>query len=240
MAVNLYGQAAELYKIRKICDDNDLFLIEDNAQSHGATCLNKVAGSYGHINATSFYPGKNLGALGDAGAITTDSEDLAKKVKLLRNYGSEVKYKNEIIGHNSRLDELQAAFLSIKLKHLAEQNLQRIKNADLYNELLSGTGDIILPRVAEGCTSVYHIYQIRTQCRDLLQEHLKHHNINTMIQYPTPPYLQNAYAHLGYKEGDFPLAEEIANTTLSLPMDPFLSVEDIEYVCTSIKSFFNT
>lgn len=239
MPVNLYGQAAELDNIRAICKEHNIFLIEDNAQAHGATCLNKATGSYGDINATSFYPGKNLGALGDGGAITTDSEEFAKRVKLLRNYGSEVKYKNEIIGHNSRLDELQAAFLSIKLKHLEEQNQQRIKKAGLYNSLLVNTGDIILPQLAEGCSSVYHIYQVRTQHRNLLQDHLTRNNIATMIHYPTPPHLQKAYAHLGYRSGDFPFAEEIANTTLSLPMDPFLAEEDIQYICASIKSFFN-
>jgi len=177
--------------------------------------------------------------LGDAGAITTDDESLAHKIRLLRNYGSSVKYKNDIIGYNSRLDELQAAFLKIKLKQLKLQNIQRIRNAGLYNNKLSNTGDIVLPQLADNCSSVFHIYQIRTRYRSALQEYLAKKNIGTMIHYPTPPHLQQAYENLGYKQGDFPIAEEIADTTLSLPMDPFLTENEIEYVSASIKSFFD-
>lgn len=240
MAVNLYGQAAELNKILEICNKHKIFLVEDNAQAHGAICENKITGSFGIVNATSFYPGKNLGALGDAGAITTNDEKIYKKIKLLRNYGSEVKYENEIIGHNSRLDELQAAFLSIKLRKLTDQNNHRIKCAQLYNDLLNEVGDIILPKLAKSCSSVFHIYQIRSKYRTLLQNELAINNISTMIHYPKPPHLQKAYSFLDYKIGDFPIAEEIANTTLSLPMDPHISDDEILKICTVIKNVFNT
>jgi dTDP-4-amino-4,6-dideoxygalactose transaminase len=240
MAVSLYGQAAELVKILKICNKHNIHLVEDNAQAHGATCEKQITGSFGIVNATSFYPGKNLGALGDAGAITTNDETIYNKIKLLRNYGSQIKYENEIIGHNSRLDELQAAFLSIKLKRLNEQNRHRIRSAQLYNDHLNGIGDIILPKDAKDCTSVFHIYQIRSKYRTLLQNELMKNNISTMIHYPKPPHLQKAYSYLDYKIGDFPIAEEIANTTLSLPMDPHISNDEIFKISSVIKNFFNT
>ena len=240
MAVNLYGQAAELVKLLKICNKHKIYLIEDNAQAQGATCEKQMTGSFGIVNATSFYPGKNLGALGDAGAITTNDEKIYNKIKLLRNYGSQIKYENEIIGHNSRLDELQAAFLSLKLKMLNEHNSHRIRIAQLYNDHLIGIGDIILPIVAEDCTSVFHIYQIRSKFRTLLQNELALNNISTMIHYPKPPHLQKAYSFLNYKIGDFPIAEEIANTTLSLPMDPHISDDEILKICNVIKNVFNT
>lgn len=238
MAVNLYGQSAELHKISKICQENSIYLIEDNAQSQGATCLDKPTGSFGIINATSFYPGKNLGALGDAGAITTDNKLLNEKAKTLRNYGSKIKYENKVIGVNSRLDELQAAFLSIKLRSLAYQNSLRIKNAEIYNELLGEIGEIEIPQLADSCTSVYHIYQIRSRERDRIQKELSKVGVGTMIHYPTPPHLQEAYSYLGYQRGDFPIAELIANTTLSLPMDPNLEESEIVYICDTIKKLF--
>ena len=239
MPVNLYGQACELDKIQQIAFKYNLFIIEDNAQAQGAMCNNKLTGSYGIINATSFYPGKNLGALGDAGAITTNDSNLYEKIKMLRNYGSHIKYVNEVIGHNSRLDELQAAFLNIKLKKLKEHNDIRNNNALYYNNSLANVGDLILPKNANNCTSVYHIYQIRTKYRNQLQDYLFNENINTMIHYPIPPHLQKAYEFLGYKSGDFPISESIANTTLSLPMDPFITKSEIQKVSETIKSFFN-
>jgi len=239
LPVNLYGQACELDKIQQIANKYNLFIIEDNAQAQGAMCNNKLTGSYGIINATSFYPGKNLGALGDAGAITTNDNNLFEKIKMLRNYGSQIKYVNEVIGHNSRLDELQAAFLNIKLKKLKEHNNLRNINALIYNDNLENVGDLILPQNTNNCTSVYHIYQIRTKYRSQLQDYLSNENINTMIHYPIPPHLQKAYEYLGFKSGDFPISELIANTTLSLPMDPFLTKSEILIVCDSIKSFFN-
>lgn len=238
MAVNLYGQSAELNKISELCKKYDIYLIEDNAQSQGATCSGKPTGSFGIINATSFYPGKNLGALGDAGAITTSDKTLAEKVRVLRNYGSHIKYENNVIGVNSRLDEIQAAFLSVKLKMLKSHNDARIQNADIYNTLLKNVGDICLPQLANGCTSVFHIYQIRSKQRNRIQAALSHHGIGTMIHYPKPPHLQKAYSNLGYTIGDFPIAESIAATTLSLPMGPYLTENEIIIICDLIKKLF--
>ena len=239
LAVNLYGQSAELNKLKAICTKYNLYLIEDNAQSQGAKCDNKLTGSFGDINATSFYPGKNIGAFGDGGAITTDNFELLNKIITLRNYGSKIKYFNDVIGYNSRLDELQAAILSVKLKYLDLENEHRVQMACKYNILLSSVGDLVLPKIAENCTSVYHIYSIRTKKRDDLQKYLNSQDISTMIHYPLPPHLQKAYIDLGYKKGDFPIAEEIANTSLSLPIGPHLSVDETEYICEKIKHFFN-
>jgi dTDP-4-amino-4,6-dideoxygalactose transaminase len=238
MAVNLYGQACELDKIKAICTKHSLFLVEDNAQAQGATCNNIATGSFGDISGTSFYPGKNLGAIGDAGAITTNNELYMNLVNVYRNYGSRKKYYNECIGYNSRLDELQAAFLRVKLKDLSSQNEYRINLAKIYCELLKNNEHIILPLLAVGCTSIYHIFMIRTKNRDMLQKYLQERNIQTMIHYPLPPHLQEAYKGLNFKRGDFPISEEIAETSLSLPMGPHLTCDDIEYVANNINSFF--
>jgi len=197
-----------------------------------------MAGSIGHINATSFYPGKNLGALGDGGAVTTNDEVLDKKIRIIRNYGSEKKYYNSEKGINSRLDELQAAFLSAKLVKLDEHNKQRNEIANFYNAQLKGVGDIIPPVLAPGCTSNFHLYVIRSEKREELSVYLNKNNIGTMIHYPVPPHLQKAYAELNYKKGDFPLAEEIAETCLSLPVYPGLLHESVNYVCEKIKQFY--
>ena len=238
LAVNLYGQAAQLKEIKRICDKNNLYLLEDNAQAQGATCNEKLTGSFGKINGTSFYPGKNLGALGDAGAITTNDELLYNKVKILRNYGSEKKYFNLVRGYNSRLDELQASILRIKLKELVNENQIRQKIADIYFDILSGIGDIILPKISSGCTSVFHLFVIRTKYREKLIKFLNESDIETMIHYPIPPHLQNAYKDLEYRKGDFPIAELIADTALSIPIGPHLKDTDIEYVCEKIKMFY--
>ena len=238
MPVNLYGQAAELDKIEKIARKYNLLVVEDNAQSQGSMCAGRLAGSFGDINGTSFYPGKNLGALGDAGAITTNDEALANKVISLRNYGSMKKYYNDEKGYNSRLDEMQAAFLSVKLKYLIQDNAARNQVAAWYTEILSGVGDIILPVVAENCTSVYHVYMIRTHQRDALQEHLHKNGIGTVIHYPIPPHLQKAYQDLNYQKDAFPLAEVIAETCISLPMSPILTHSEVEQVAECVKGFF--
>jgi dTDP-4-amino-4,6-dideoxygalactose transaminase len=239
MVVNLYGQSAELSEIDKICKSKHIFLIEDNAQAQGAKYKGISTGSFGIINATSFYPGKNLGALGDAGAITTNNKDLYEKVKTLRNYGSKIKYINEIKGINSRLDELQAGFLSLKLLDLKKQNNYRKLCSKKYFEILNSESQIILPIIDKYCSSVYHIYLIRTKKRDELQKYLNLFSIQTMIHYPVPPHLQSAYNDLGYVKGDFSIAEEIANTALSLPMGGHLSLSDIEFVGKKIIDFFN-
>jgi dTDP-4-amino-4,6-dideoxygalactose transaminase len=239
LVVNLYGQAAELDSLKEIADKHNLFLLEDNAQAQGAKCNNKTTGSYGIVNATSFYPGKNLGALGDAGAITTNDEILYKKILELRNYGSNIKYYNEVKGYNSRLDEIQAAFLNVKLLNLDIDNEKRVTLATKYNELLYNLSEIELPIIANNCTSVFHIYMIRTKKRKQLSEYLNSKGIATMIHYPVPPHLQNAYKDLKYLIGSFPIAEEIANTCLSLPMGPHLEIKDIEIVSNEIINFFN-
>jgi dTDP-4-amino-4,6-dideoxygalactose transaminase len=238
MPVHLYGQACQMDEIMVIADRHGLFVIEDNAQSQGASFNGKLAGSWGNINGTSFYPGKNLGALGDAGAVTTNDSVLAKKAAVLRNYGSEKKYYNEVIGFNMRLDECQAAFLSVKLKYLLSWTEDRQKIAGWYNEKLQGLSDIILPRVAAGATHVYHLYVIRTKMRNALQQHLTERGVGTLIHYPVPPYLQQAYESLGFKKGAFPIAEELADTCLSLPMWPGMRDVEVQYVVDQIKTFF--
>lgn len=237
--VNLYGQACELEEIMKIAKQYNLFVVEDNAQAQGATYNGKKTGSFGDCNATSFYPSKNLGALGDSGAVTTNSDALNEKVSMLHNYGSHKKYYHEVLGYNSRLDELQAALLSIKLKYLEEWNNERIKIAEIYSQLLSGVGDIVLPQLANAATCIYHLYVIRTKKRDALQKFLDENGIGTIIHYPVPPHLQNAYKSLGHKKGDFPIAEEVAETCISLPMFPGINEKDVNEVVTTIKKFYD-
>jgi dTDP-4-amino-4,6-dideoxygalactose transaminase len=240
MPVHLYGQACEMDAIMLIAEKYGLYVVEDNAQAHGAAFQNKLTGSFGDVNGTSFYPGKNLGALGDAGAVTTNDDTLAQKIRILRNYGSEIKYHNEVIGYNHRLDEMQAAFLSVKLSYLNEWTKQRQQIAQSYTETLKNIGDLILPVTHPDATHVYHLYVIRTQHRDALQHHLTNHGIGTMIHYPIPPHKQNAYTSLGYQKGDFRIAEEIADTCLSLPIWPGMTNEQIGYVTTTISNFFHT
>ena len=239
MPVHLYGQACEMEAILDIASLNNLNVIEDNAQAQGASYNGKLTGSFGQINGTSFYPGKNLGALGDAGAVTTDNPELAQKAKTLRNYGSQRKYYNEVIGFNMRLDECQAAFLSVKLNHLNSWNAQRQAIAATYNGRLKGVGDLILPVVAKGARHVYHQYVIRTKHRGALMSFLADRQIGSFIHYPIPPHLQEAYQNLGFKKADFPIAEEIADTCLSLPVWPGLTDEDIIEIADQINQFFD-
>ncbi len=239
MPVHLYGQSCEMESINSIAKKHNLFIIEDNAQSQGASYNGIITGAWGDINGTSFYPGKNLGALGDAGAITTNNEELAKKAMILRNYGSQKKYYNAVIGHNMRLDECQAAMLSIKLNHLNSWNQQRQEIAKWYSNYLSECKELILPSVADGATHVYHLFVIRTSKRDKLQEHLNKHEIGTLIHYPIPPHLQEAYLHLGFKQGAFPIAEEIAETCLSLPIWPGMKELEVKIIADCILNFFN-
>lgn len=238
MPVHLYGQACEMEAIMEIAGKHNLYVIEDNAQAQGAMFNGKLTGGWGDVNGTSFYPGKNLGALGDAGAVTTNDEALAKRAAVLRNYGSEVKYKHDEIGFNMRLDECQAAFLSVKLKYLQEWIRQRQQIAASYSEALKGVGDLVLPIIADNATHVFHLYVIRTSKRDRLQKHLTENGIGTLIHYPIPPHLQKAYEHLGFKKGDFPIAEEMADTCLSLPLWPGMTETDVEMVAETIKIFY--
>lgn len=238
MPVHLYGQACEMDAIMSIAEKHNLFVIEDNAQSQGACYNGKLTGSWGDINGTSFYPGKNLGALGDAGAVTTSDVQLANKARVLRNYGSEKKYFNEVIGYNMRLDECQAAFLSVKLKRLSEWTKQRQAIAEQYDKALAGIGDIVLPYIHPRATHVYHLYVIRTNQRIALQQHLQKNDIGSLIHYPIPPHLQEAYKALGHTKGSFPIAEEIANTCLSLPMWPGMNGEEVAFVAQKIRAFY--
>jgi dTDP-4-amino-4,6-dideoxygalactose transaminase len=228
MPVHLYGQACEMDAIMEIAKAHNLYVVEDNAQAHLSSFKGQLTGSFGDVNGTSFYPGKNLGALGDAGAVTTNNEELADRIKTLRNYGSAVKYYNEEIGYNNRLDELQAAFLRVKLNYLQEWTNQRKEIAQWYNEELKLRNDLVLPYVHENADHVYHLYVVRTSNREKLQQELTEKGVQTMIHYPVPPHLQKAYKHLGYKEGDFPIAEEIARTCLSLPVWPGMKENEVE------------
>jgi dTDP-4-amino-4,6-dideoxygalactose transaminase len=237
MPVHLYGQCCEMEAIMALAEKHSLYVIEDNAQAQGATYKGKPTGSWGHINGTSFYPGKNLGALGDAGAVTTNDDKLAKQAAALRNYGSQQKYHNEVIGFNMRLDECQAAFLSVKLKYLPEWTQQRQQIAAWYNEALKDIAGLTLPVTAPGATHVYHLYVVRLKERDALQKHLANEEINSLIHYPIPPHLQGAYAGLGFAKGSFPVAEEIADTCLSLPLYPGMQQTDVQLVARSISAF---
>jgi dTDP-4-amino-4,6-dideoxygalactose transaminase len=239
MPVHLYGQSCNMEAIMEIATHHRLKVVEDNAQAHGASWKQRLTGSWGHMNGTSFYPGKNLGALGDAGAITTNDESLATMARSLRNYGSHKKYFNDVIGYNMRLDECQAAFLKVKLKYLDEWTRQRQQIAQRYDDALKNVGDLVLPAIAQNATHVYHIYLVRTNQRDKLCQHLEKHGIGTMIHYPIPPHLQKAYAALGLKKGAFPIAEEIAETCLSLPIYPGLSVDEVSYICDTLKCFYH-
>lgn len=237
LPVHLYGQACEMEAIMRIAKKHNLKVVEDNAQSQGAAYNGKLTGSWGDINGTSFYPGKNLGALGDAGAVTTNSKELAEKAAILRNYGSQKKYYNEVIGYNMRLDECQAGFLSIKLNYLPKWTKERQQLGQWYLETLEGIEGIILPKIAHGATHVYHQFIIRSNKRDQLQTFLTENGIGTMIHYPIPPHLQEAYKSLGFKKGDFPIAEEIADSCLSLPMWPGMTKEMIHKIAEVITFF---
>jgi dTDP-4-amino-4,6-dideoxygalactose transaminase len=225
MPVHLYGQPADMDPIMAFARQYGLKLIEDNAQSQGARYKGRRTGSLGDAAGHSFYPGKNLGAFGEAGAITTDDAALADRVRTLRNYGSKKKYYNEVKGYNSRLDELQAAFLRVKLKKLDEWNERRALVARIYLEKLNEADGLQLPFVPAWAEPVWHLFVIRHSQRDRLQEQLTTAGIGTMIHYPVPPHLSGAYANDGWSRGAFPLAENLAASVLSLPMGPHLSGE---------------
>ncbi len=238
MPVHLYGQPCEMDQIMVIAKKYNLFVVEDNAQAHLATFDNKLTGTFGEINATSFYPTKNIGAIGEAGCITTNHRELSLFASKFRNYGSSEKYICDVIGTNSRLDEIQAAILNVKLKHIEKWTIERQKIAQLYNQRLSEI--VETPFKRQKCSHVYHLYVIKTSKRDKLQEFLSKKNIGTAIHYPIPPYLQKAYKHLNYKKGDFPVAEKLANQSLSLPIYPGLKEDEINYICDSVYEFFKS
>jgi dTDP-4-amino-4,6-dideoxygalactose transaminase len=236
MPVHLYGQACEMDKILSIANKFNLKIIEDNAQAQGAMFSGCLTGSFGDINATSFYPGKNLGAIGDAGALTTNVELYSDKAKMLRNYGSEVKYQHDLVGFNMRMDELQAAILQVKLRYLEHWIKERKQIASWYDEQLVGIGDLILPKIAQNATSVYHLYVIRTKRRNELQAFLHSYNIGTLVHYPIPPHLQKAYTQ--FKDFYLPIAEELSKTSLSLPLWIGMTKEQVEYVANVIRKFW--
>lgn len=235
IAVHLYGQTANMARLRDIADRHGLKLIEDAAQAHGALYEGKRAGNLGHASGFSFYPGKNLGALGDAGAVTTNDPALNEKLRVLLNYGSRVKYHNEELGFNCRLDELQAALLRVKLPYLDRDTERRCAIAARYTAGLKDT-PLVLPVTADGCTHTWHLYVVRSRDRQQLQQALADKGIGTMIHYPIPPHLQPAYAGLGFKQGDFPIAERIHNEVLSLPMGPSMSDDQVEQVIAAVKA----
>jgi dTDP-4-amino-4,6-dideoxygalactose transaminase len=236
LPVHLYGQACQMDRIMEIAKKHGLFVIEDCAQAHGSYYNKTMTGSFGTIGCFSFYPTKNLGAFGDAGAIVTNNSDLAEKISMLRNYGSKIKYYNEIEGVNSRLDEIQAALLRVKLSHLYELTEERKKIANNYIQGIKND-TVILPQTVDGADHVYHLFVIRTKERDALQNHLKNLGIQTQIHYPVPPHLADCYQYLGYKKGDFPITEKYASESLSLPLYNGMTDEEIEYVINAINTF---
>lgn len=242
IAVHIYGLPAQMDAILQIASKYNLKVIEDNAQAQGATYNGLLTGSMGHINATSFYPSKNLGAIGDAGAITTNHSDLDEAARAFRNYGSVQKYVHQSIGINSRLDTIQAAFLNLKLDYLDSWNNERIQLAQLYNGTLHDltAKGLVLPYCPPNAKHVYHLYVVRIAKRNELQQYLAARGIQTLIHYPIAIHLQQAYAQLGYKPGDFKIAEEIAETALSLPIYPGLTIEQVHFVCDAISEFFNS
>lgn len=232
--VHLYGQSADMDPINILASRHGLLVIEDAAQAQGARYKGRRVGSLGHAAATSFYPGKNLGALGDGGAVLTNDDALAEKIKQLRNYGSKVKYQHDLIGYNSRLDEMQAAFLRSKLSVLDEWNARRREVADQYSRLLAGA-DINLPFVPGFAEPVWHLYVIRSKQRNALKAHLEQQGVSTAIHYPVPPHQQACYQ--GFHERNLPIAKMLAGEVLSLPMFPGLELAEIAYVTSATHRF---
>ena len=234
LVVHLYGQAAAMGRINAVAQRHGLKVIEDAAQAHGALCDGQRVGGLGEAAGFSFYPGKNLGALGDGGAVTTNNDELAEKIRILRNYGSRQKYFNEVKGVNSRLDELQAALLRVKLRCLDEWNQRRDRTARRLVDGLSGL-DLLLPTLAPGSTSVWHLFVVRSKVREKLQQALAARGIQTLIHYPVPPHLQPAYAELGCSAGSFPLAEQLAGEVLSLPFGPHMQEAQVDRLLGALK-----
>ena len=236
LVTHLYGQATKMDKIVDICNKHDIYLIEDCAQAHGATYNGKQVGTFGILGCFSFYPSKNLGCFGDGGAITTNNDKLAEDFKAYRNYGSKVRYYNEMIGTNSRLDELQAGLLRVKLTHLEELTSERIA---LANKVLSNVSNpyFELPLVAENCTTVWHLFVLKTDYREELMNYLEDNDIHTLIHYPVPPHLQKGYDYLNHKTGDFPISEKLANQVLTIPLFNRMTNDEVEYLIDKLNGF---
>ncbi len=236
MPVHLYGQAADMDPINAIAAHHSLKVIEDAAQAHGARYKGRRAGSLADAAGWSFYPSKNLGAYGDAGAITTNDAALADRVRLLRNYGSRIKYHNEVPGFNSRIDPLQATFLRVRLNHLDAWNARRAEQAALYLSGLQET-DLLLPIVPDEMSPIWHVFVVRTRDRELLQTRLREKGIGTLVHYPLPPHLQPAYQHFGFPEGTFPISERIHREVLSLPIGPHLTLGQVSQVVDVVNEY---
>jgi len=239
IAVHLYGQPCPMDDINEIAGKYGLRVIEDAAQAHGAKYKGQRVGTMSDATCFSFYPGKNLGAYGDAGAVVTNNQQVAQCIAMLRNHGRAQKHEHLMEGYNSRLDAIQAAILRVKLKYLAEWTKKRIKNAHHYSESLADQSSLKLPFVADLAKHVFHLYVVRIKQRDALQNHLKEANISTGVHYPIPLHLQPAYKYLGYQTGDFPVTEKASHEILSLPMDAEISQEQIDYVSQVIKKWFS-
>jgi dTDP-4-amino-4,6-dideoxygalactose transaminase len=238
LPVHLYGQPADMQPLLATAQERRLWVIEDASQAHGARYHGRRAGCLGHVAAFSLYPGKNLGAYGDAGVVTTNSEELAGRIATLRNYGSKVKYWHDELGENSRLDTLQATILSAKLQHLDEWNGRRRAAAARYGERLAGVGDLVLPQVMPDVEHVFHLYVVRTQRREALVRHLQQAGVGCLVHYPVPIHLQKAYAQAGWKRGDFPVTEAYADQVLSLPMFGDITDTQVDYVADCVRAFF--
>lgn len=236
LPVHLYGQACSMREIQKIAKDHGLYIIEDCAQSHGACFDSQMTGTFGDMGCFSFYPTKNLGAFGDGGAVVTNNPDIAEKIRMLRNYGSRVKYQNELVGVNSRLDELQAALLRVKLSHLRELTAERQRIASRY---LAGIRNpkIVLPETRAGSDHVYHLFVVRCTERDSLAEYLADHGVKTQIHYPIPPHLAECYRGLGYSAGSYLVTESYADEVLSLPLYNGMRDEEIRSVVSVVNSY---
>ncbi len=236
LVVHLYGQSCNMKPIVEICKKYNLKLVEDCAQSHGACFENKMTGTFGDIGCFSFYPSKNLGAFGDGGGIITNDPVIAEDVRVFRNYGSEKRYYNKVVGANSRLDELQAGLLRIRLKYLNVLNMERKKICDMYLEKLKND-KIVLPQIREGATTVWHQFVVQCTERQKLIEYLEDKGIGTIIHYPIPPHLSEAYQYLGFKKGDFPITERYANEVVSIPLYNGMLEEEQDYVIRAINEF---
>lgn len=236
LVVHLYGQASKMDKVVELCRKYNLRLVEDCAQSHGACYEDRMTGTFGDIGCFSFYPSKNLGAFGDAGAIVTNNEEIAKSMRVYRNYGSEKRYYNMVVGANSRLDELQAGLLRVRLKHLRELTEERVRIANTYLDRIKND-KLILPAIRENCSHVWHQFAIRCSRRDELMRYLEQRGIGTIIHYPIPPHLSEAYGYLGYEKGDYPITESYAETVLSLPMYNGMTEDEIERVIQALNEF---
>jgi dTDP-4-amino-4,6-dideoxygalactose transaminase len=239
LPVHLYGQPANMDEIMDLATEYELKVVEDACQAHLARYDGKLVGNFGEFGAFSFYPGKNLGAYGEAGALITNNEELYLMAKMLRQHGEITRYHHSVIGHNYRMEAIQGAVLATKLKYLDEWTKKRQKNAQLYNELLNGVKGIQTPVEVDNAFCVYHLYVIQVDDRDGLQRYLQQNGISTGLHYPVPLHLQEAYKELGYKKGDFPVAERAAKRILSLPMFPELTEAQIRYVCWKIVEWIN-